>query len=458
MSHLRLHTIRHVHRHEDNTRRSANEHTFATPPGGPGPGRTIPNPDTRAGTLPGSERVAVALLTGGGDRPYAFGIATALTSRGVALDFVGSDDIDTPVLRAIPHLTFLNLKGNQRTDAGIATKAWRIFRYYFRLIRYTAVAKPRIFHILWNNKFVTFDRTVLMMYYRALGKKIVFTAHNVNAGKRDATDWWLNRLTLRIQYRLSHHVFVHTEPMKNELSTQFGISHESISVIPFGINNSVADTNLTAQEAKRRLGIRPTDRTLLFFGHIVPYKGLEFLVSAFQRLAAQSENYRLIIAGRPGTGCDDYFAQIRQSIDSHTSRDRVIQRFEFIPDDDTELYFKAADVVVLPYTEIFQSGVLVLGYSFGLPVIASDVGSLKDDILDGRTGYVCEPRDSVHLSETIERYFSSECFQRLDRSRNDIREFAKARFSWDTVSRKTLAVYEALIGTSPTHTDGHICH
>ena len=118
---------------------------------------------------------------------------------------------------------------------------------------------------------------------------------------------------------------------------------------------------------------------------------------------------------------------------------------EFVPDEDTELYFKAADVVVLPYTEIFQSGVLVLGYSFGLPVIATDVGSLKDDIVEGRTGWVCRPCDPVDLAAAIERYFASQSFQSLGQARQEIRAFAKARFSWDAVSRKTLAVYEALL-------------
>ena len=55
--------------------------------------------------------------------------------------------------------------------------------YYAKLIRYAATAKPKIFHILWNNKFELFDRTVLMLYYRLLGKRIVLTAHNVNAGQ-----------------------------------------------------------------------------------------------------------------------------------------------------------------------------------------------------------------------------------------------------------------------------------
>ena len=134
--------------------------------------------------------------------------------KGAALDLIGSDELDCPEFRGKPGVNFLNLRGNQRPDASFVRKVSRVSMYYAKLIRYAATAKPRIFHILWNNKFELFDRTLLMLYYRLLGKRIVLTAHNVNAGRRDSNDTRLNRLTLRIQYRLADHIFVHTEKMK----------------------------------------------------------------------------------------------------------------------------------------------------------------------------------------------------------------------------------------------------
>src|SRR6185295_4996745 len=130
------------------------------------------------------------------------------------------------------------------------------------LIRYAATAKPKVFHILWNNKFEHFDRTLLMLYYRLLGKRIVLTAHNVNAGARDATDTWLNRFTLGIQYRLTDHIFVHTEQMRGELVEAFGVPKTSISVIRYGINNAVPSTALTCEEARRRLGIGKGEKAI----------------------------------------------------------------------------------------------------------------------------------------------------------------------------------------------------
>src|SRR5215469_2785245 len=170
------------------------------------------------------ENLSVALLTGGGDRPYVFGLVTSLVSKGVALDVIGSDELDSREIHGQPGVKFLNLRGNQRPDAGLPTKVLRVLRYYAKLICYAAKAKPKIFHILWNNKFELFDRTLLMLYYRLLGKKVVFTAHNVNAGRRDSQDTLLNRISLRMQYQLADCIFVHTEKMKQELVSEFAVS------------------------------------------------------------------------------------------------------------------------------------------------------------------------------------------------------------------------------------------
>jgi glycosyltransferase involved in cell wall biosynthesis len=388
----------------------------------------------------------IALLTGGGDKPYALGMAAALTSVGIHVDFIGSDDLNVPELLNNPLVNFLNLRGDQRPEASRMAKALRVLSYYLRLIRYAATARPKLFHILWNNKFLFFDRTLLMFYYRMLGKKITFTVHNVNAGKRDLNDSFLNRLSLRIQYNLCDHIFVHSDRMKSELVSDFCIAESKVSVVPFGINNTVPDSSLSIAEAKRLLGISGGDRTLLFFGNIAPYKGLEYLISAFAELSNKDRSYRLIIVGKP-KGSEDYWKQIHQGIARSGIRDRVIERIEYIPDEETELFFKAADVLILPYARVFQSGVLFLGYSFGLPAIVSDVGTLKEEIIEGQTGFVFNPQDSSDLASKISNYFQSELFRNLETRRAQIKKDANERYSWDKVATITNATYSRLLAS-----------
>lgn len=388
----------------------------------------------------------VAVLTGGWDPPYAFGLTMALARRGLRLDVIGGNEIDRRELRDDPTVVLFNLRGEQSPDAGAWDKIRRILLYYARLVRYAWTAQPRTFHVLWHNRFELFDRTALLLYYRALGKRIVLTAHNVNAGKRDSSDSILNRLGLRIQYRVADHIFVHTKAMGRELIEGFGVLPQRVTVIPFGINNAVPRSDVTSAQARARLGIADGERAILFFGNIGPYKGLEFLVDAFQRLAAREANYRLIIAGRPRRGCEGYVQTIQRAIDADESRHRVTCRIEHIPDGETELYFRAADVAVLPYTDVSQSGVLVLAYSFGLPVIASDVGSLREDIVEGVTGFLCRPADAADLARTIDTYFESALFVELERRRSEIERYAQERFSWEAVGRKTCRVYSELMG------------
>ena len=387
---------------------------------------------------------SAALLTGGGDRPYVFGLTTALMSKGVTLDVIGSDELDFPEFHGKPGVIFLNLRGDQRPTAGFLAKVLRVSRYYAKLIRYAARARPRIFHILWNNKIELFDRTLLMLYYKLLRKKIILTPHNVNKGRRDSKDTRLNRLTLGIQYRLADHIFVHTEKMKLELVEGFGTDGRRVTIIPFGINNSVPNTRLNPAEARKRLGIRDGEKTILFFGRIKPYKGLEYLIAALREIFARHKDYRLIIVGRP-FNCEGYWTAIRESIREDVEEGRVLLREDFIPDEETEVYFKAADVLVLPYRDIYQSGVLFLGYSFGLPVLAADVGSLKDEIVEGKTGFVFRPEDPLDLARILERYFASDLYRELNSRRQEIRDYATERHSWDVVSEMTISVYASLL-------------
>jgi D-inositol-3-phosphate glycosyltransferase len=391
--------------------------------------------------------IEVGLLTGCQDRPYAFGLAMALISKGVHLDIIGSDEIDSPELHTTPNLRFLNFRGSQRNNANFAEKLSKLLIYYAKLIRYPARSKPKALHILWNNKFEFFDRTILMLYYKLLGKKVALTAHNVNQARRDSKDSLLNRATLKIQYRLCDHIFVHTQKMKGELCQDFDVAEDAVTVIRHPVNNAFPDTELKSAEAKRRLGLRDDEKAILFFGRIRPYKGIEYLLDAFRLLSADTQaNYRLIVAGEPKKGSEEYLHEIRQSVKRDFNQGQVILRIQFIPDDEMELYLKGADVLVLPYKEIFQSGVLFLAYSFGLPVVATDVGSFREEIVEGRTGFLCKPGDAADLAKALETYFTSDLYKNLKVHRSELKDYANANHSWHAVAELTRNAYAKMLG------------
>jgi len=391
---------------------------------------------------PGSP--AVALLTGGADKHYSLGLTMALAPRHVAIDYIGSDALADPYFERTPGARFLNLRGDMDPRAPAVRKTLRVLRYYARLLRYAITARPRVFHILWNNRFEHFDRTLLILFYRLCGRRVVMTAHNVNAGKRDGNDSRLNRCTLRLQYRLVQRIFVHTPLMAADLRNEFGVPERKIVLIPYGLNNAVPVTNLAGPEARRRLGLAGHQKVILFFGRIVPYKGLESLVRALKTLVTQDPDYRLVIAGSPHEN-EAYWQGITSAIETDGTRPYVQTHTAFIPDSEVEPYFKAADVLVMPYTHIFQSGILALSYSFGLPVIVTDVGSLREHVEIGSTGFVCRPQDQQDLEARIQEYFRSPLYRELPARRPDIQAYAAAHHSWEEVARLTTATYEAVL-------------
>jgi len=391
--------------------------------------------------------VLISLLTGGDDRSYALGLTESLTLKGVRVEFIGSDNLDAPELRLNSRVRFLNLRGDQTESVSLSRKIQRLGLYYLRLVRYAAAARPRIFHILWNNKFEFFDRTLLMLYYRMCGRRVLLTAHNVNAAARDGRDSVANRFSLRMQYRLCDHIFVHTERMEADLRRDFGVAADKISVIPFGINNTAPNTALTRSEARARLGVAESAKVPLFFGQIAPYKGLEYLAAAVPELVQSHPDFTLLVAGKPKKGHEDYWHGVQRQLAPFIAKERVLTRIEHIPDSDIEVYFKAADVLVIPYTHIFQSGVPFLAYSFGLPVVVTDVGALKDDVIEGETGFVCEPRNPVSLAKVLKQFFGSELYKNAEHNRVRIAQIANERHSWQKVAAITRAAYERVLGS-----------
>lgn len=150
---------------------------------------------------------------------------------------------------------------------------------------------------------------------------------------------------------------------------------------------------------------------------------------ALANLRQRDHSFRLIIGGRIKKDCEAYWGNIQRIVEEHDLKDHIIKRIEYIPDEEIELYCKSADVMIFFYKYIFQSGVLFLSYHFGLPVIAVDVGSLKGDVVDGKTSFICQPEDPEDLAEKIDLYFQSDLFKNLEANLNKIIKYASKKYS-----------------------------
>jgi glycosyltransferase involved in cell wall biosynthesis len=157
----------------------------------------------------------------------------------------------------------------------------------------------------------------------------------------------------------------------------------------------------TRESARAALGL--TGDVALFFGYVRHYKGLDTLLQAWPLVRARRPGATLVVAGEFYEKPEAYEALARAAGDGAV---RMLNRY--IPDDEVEALFRAADVTVLPYRSATQSGVTHVSYALGVPVIATRVGGIAETVRDGETGLTCAPEDPRALAETVVRFFAED--------------------------------------------------
>lgn len=393
----------------------------------------------------GPQMKITMIVGGGGDTYYELGLTHGLINNGIFVDLIGSDSMKGYQIVENKNVKFLNLRGDQNPNVSVVNKIFRVLKYYLRLLKYSFLADTKIFHIQWIGKFVYFERILLTLYYKILGKKLVFTAHNINARQRDENDNFLNIISLKYLYKVVDRIIVHTDKMKVQLIEEYNISKDKIDVVQYGINNMAKNTDLTNSKARKILGIDNETKLILFFGIITPYKGLEYLIYSLNILKKQFTNINLIIAGKVDVSCKNYWDNVQELIRENNLQDYITIKNEFIPDEDIEIYFKAADALILPYKYIYQSGILFLGLTFGIPIIATNVGSLNEFIDMEETGFLCQPQNADDLAEKIISYFHSDLYKNLEVNREKIMQYANEKYSWGKIGKMTTSVYKSII-------------
>jgi glycosyltransferase involved in cell wall biosynthesis len=157
-------------------------------------------------------------------------------------------------------------------------------------------------------------------------------------------------------------------------------------------------TKINQEEAIAKLGLDTEKKTVLFFGIIRDYKGLDVLLDAFGIL---NEDFQLIIAGE----CYGSFEKYNLQIEKNKNRSRIKLHLKYISDQEVTNFFSAADVCILPYKSATQSGITAISHHFCIPIIATDVGGLKETIIDGENGLIVESADAEKIKFAIEKYF-----------------------------------------------------
>ncbi|MEG1543974.1 MAG: glycosyltransferase [Tannerellaceae bacterium] len=190
-------------------------------------------------------------------------------------------------------------------------------------------------------------------------------------------------------------------------------------------------TKIEKTEACRQLGIFSDKKTLLFFGLIRDYKGLDLLIDAIGSL---DDSYQLLIAGE----CYGRFDKYQQQIDASPARERIFTHNRYVGDDEIPLFFSAADTLVLPYRSATQSGVVSVAYHYNLPMLSTPVGDFPQSIAHPGTGIVVPETSATAITKGVQELFRPEIYAQF--SEHIAKE--KAALSWGNLTKKLLHFIE----------------
>ena len=182
-----------------------------------------------------------------------------------------------------------------------------------------------------------------------------------------------------------------------------------------------------------RASLKLEGEVALFFGYVRHYKGLDTLLAAWKHVRASRPSATLVVAGEFYEKPGPYEALAREA-----GNVRLVNRY--VPDEEVEALFRAADVTVLPYRSATQSGVTHVAYALGIPVIATRVGGITETVHEGETGLTCPPEDPGALAETIVRFFSGGLAERMRAPIAALR----AAHSWEALAGSTVELVDAL--------------
>jgi glycosyltransferase involved in cell wall biosynthesis len=302
--------------------------------------------------------------------------------------------------------------------------------------------RPDVLHLHWTEPYISGGRADVsrlrvtrtlaeLRLLRRAGSRIVWTAHDLARHDREPDP--LEIRFNRSLFALCGAVIVHCEAAREALVQALalpGRARARVRVIPHGHYEGAYPDTVSRTEARQRLGLPVAGVTILFVGWVRPYKGVRELVEAFR--SVRSVDARLFIAGQPGS--EAFRAEIATLA---ATDDRVVTRFGFVPDDELQVYLKAADVVALPYREIFTSGSVLLAMTFGRAVIAPRRGCIGET-LDDAGALLYDANDPTGLADALGRALTADLEGMGAHNRARLPEFG-----WDRIADATLETYEA---------------
>jgi glycosyltransferase involved in cell wall biosynthesis len=290
--------------------------------------------------------------------------------------------------------------------------------HVWRMVEKIRAFDPDVVHIQRGDPWFNFSLPLLRRY------GLVTTIHDVELHTGDKESTRIPEFTHKLAIHFADQIIVHGEELSAQMIKKTNKLTGDVNVLSRGINS------IYTRYIEDNVETEPS--LILFFGRIWEYKGLRYLIEAEPIVTKEIPDVKIIIAGR-GENVNSYRKMM-------INEEKFIVYNHHISNKMVAELFQKASVVVLPYTDASQSGVVPLAYAFRKPVVVTNVGSLSEVVDDGITGHIVPPRDPRRLAEAIIDMLKDE-EKRIRMGENGYRK-ATEQLSWNKIAEKTLYVYK----------------
>ena len=401
----------------------------------------------------------------GGMIHYAYQLCTALAEEGAIVTLLTSIDYE---LDDYPHNFSVNkflklwsltgVSGDSKANNIInrfSGKVYRNVRRAFRGVRFINEWIRLTFYLISNKPdIVQFGKiefpfeAIFLTILKLNGLVLSQICHEFEMREYENKPFvnFTNQL-YRWVYQSFSLLFFHSKNNKDRFSSLFNVDPAKFLLIPHGNENiflsARIDNNLISENHLRaQYKIDPTAPVVLFFGNLMPSKGIPDLLEAFKLVQMKNTSARLVVAGKPSKHID--LNSLISLASSLSIAESTVFDSRYIPIGDVAPLMGMASVVVYPYLNSTQSGSLQVAYAFGRPVIATNVGGLPEAVDDGRSGFLVPPGNPEKLAATIMKFIDNPTL--TDTMGSYAKHLSETRFSWNSAAKIILDAYRTITG------------
>lgn len=353
----------------------------------------------------------------GGMDYYCYGLAYGLGQNNVSVRYFTCDLTTTQFFDNVQ--TVLGFK--KIWSGGVILRGIKYLAGHFEVFRSLSRNKMRLIHLHFFALGV--EQLAVLVMARLFRLQTIVTLHDVNSFYKSS-----NKTIARVCLRLISGIIVHNQSSFNSLMLK-DKQHPPVAVIPHG--NYLPFIKCAAQRKERGPIF-----SLLFFGQIKKTKGLDLLLQAVANVKKRGLKIHLVVVGKPWKTDINHYLGL---IDQLNLADVVETCFKFIPNEKVADYYQAADLVVLPYTEIYQSGVLLLSMSYGRSVLCSDLPAFKEVVEHQVTGLIFKSGDIESLTDKIVEAVN--CPDLLQKISAGAGRLMRDKFDWVQIGAETKRFY-----------------